>query len=131
MLVVDKVDDGYPWITVIDVVSKSRGVNDRKLDLELFLFKLSFDDLNFGQLVKLLQMPTRVVFGGWKLGRKKCVDKSRLSQARLTDDHHSEVGASFCDDFVPLNKKGGSRVREKKRRVAWYEKEKDAPDLAS
>ena len=63
MLVVNKLDNWEPGVAVVDVVSKSRGIDDGQLDLELALFQLSLDDFDFGQLVKLLVVTLGVVFG--------------------------------------------------------------------
>jgi hypothetical protein len=38
MLVINKVDDGSPRFTVVDIVSKSWSINDREFDLEGLLF---------------------------------------------------------------------------------------------
>ena len=61
MLVVNEVDNRRPGVTVIDVVSEPGGVDDRKLDLELFLFKLGLDYLHLCQFVELLVMTPAVV----------------------------------------------------------------------
>ena len=54
MLVVDELDNGRPRVTVVDVVAKAKCVDDCQLDLELLLFKLSLDDLDLSELVKLV-----------------------------------------------------------------------------
>lgn len=43
MLIVNEVNNWYPRMSVVDIVSKSRCVNDGELDLEHFLFKLFID----------------------------------------------------------------------------------------
>lgn len=48
MLVIDELDNGGPRVGVVDVVAKSRGVDDSELDFELFLLELGFDDLDLG-----------------------------------------------------------------------------------
>lgn len=63
MLIVNELDDGKPGITVVDVVSESRGVDDSQLDLELTLLQLGLDNLHLGELVQLLVMALVVVFG--------------------------------------------------------------------
>lgn len=68
MLVVDEFDNGGPRVTVVDVVTESRRVNDSKLDFELFLFKLGLDDLNLCKFVELLVMAPVVVFRGGEFG---------------------------------------------------------------
>ena len=40
----DEINDGSPAITVVDVISESRGVDDSELDLELLLLEFSLDD---------------------------------------------------------------------------------------
>jgi len=62
MLVVNKVDDGRPRVAVVDVVTKTGRVDDCELDLELFLLKLSLDDLDFRELVELLVVTSAVIF---------------------------------------------------------------------
>ena len=62
MLVVNEVDDGRPRVAVVDVVTKTRGVNHSELDLELFLLELSLDDLDFRELVELLVVASVVIF---------------------------------------------------------------------
>ena len=42
------------------------------------------DDAYFGELVELLHVAARVIFGRGQLGRKKSVDERRLSQSTLT-----------------------------------------------
>lgn len=64
MLVVNEVYNRCPRVAVVDVVAKSRRVNDRELCFELLLFELSLNDLHLGQLVKLLVV-TAVVVLGW------------------------------------------------------------------
>lgn len=83
MLVVNEVDDGSPRVPVVDVVTKSRGINNSELGLELLLLKLGLDDLDLGQLVELLVVTTVVVLRGRNLGREECVDQGRLSETRL------------------------------------------------
>lgn len=63
MLVVNELNDGHPGVPVVDVVTKAGGVNDSELDLELLLFELSLNDLYLSQLIKLLVVPSVVVFG--------------------------------------------------------------------
>lgn len=46
MLVVNKVNDGGPGIAVVNIVAKSGGVDDGQLDLEGFLLKFGFDDID-------------------------------------------------------------------------------------
>ena len=45
VLVIDKVDNGSPGVTVVDVVAEPGRIDHRKLDLERFLFKFSLDFL--------------------------------------------------------------------------------------
>lgn len=61
MLVVDEVDNWGPRVAVVDVVAESGGVNDGKLDFELFLLQFCLDDFDLGQLVELLEMTTVVI----------------------------------------------------------------------
>ena len=48
MLIVNEIDNRCPRVAVVDVVTKSGGVDDSELRLELFLLELSFDDLDLG-----------------------------------------------------------------------------------
>ena len=74
MLVVNEFDDREPRVTVVDVVTESRGVNDRELDLELTFLELSLDNFDLCELVQLLVMTFVVVFCGRQFGREKGVD---------------------------------------------------------
>ena len=68
MLVVNEVDNRRPRVPIVDVVTKARGVNDSKLDLELLLLKLGLDNLDLSQFVQLLVVASAVVFGRRQLG---------------------------------------------------------------
>lgn len=83
VLVIDKVDDGRPRVTVVDIVTKAGGVDDGQLDFELFLLQLSLDDLHLCQLVELLQVTTCVVLGRRQLRGEQRVDECRFTQPRL------------------------------------------------
>ena len=63
MLVIYEFDNGEPRVTVVDIVTKARGIDNGKLDLELALLKLGLDDFNLSELVELLVMTLAVVFG--------------------------------------------------------------------
>ena len=62
MLVVNELNNWEPGVAVVDIVSKSRGVNDREFDLELTFLELSLDDLDFSQFIQLLVVTSAVVF---------------------------------------------------------------------
>jgi hypothetical protein len=64
MLVVNKVDDWQPRITVVDIITESRCVNHSELDLELLLLKLSLNNIDFGELVKLLVVTPAIALSG-------------------------------------------------------------------
>ena len=83
MLIIYKINNRHPRITVIHIVAKAWGVNDGQLDLELFLFKFGFDDLDFGELVELFFVTTTVVARRRKLGGEECVDECRFTETRL------------------------------------------------
>lgn len=102
MLVVNEVDDWCPGILVVYVVTETRSVDHRELDLEGLFFELGLDDLDLGELVELLDVSAPVVFCGGQLGRKERVDQSGLAQAGFTNNHDGEVGSLLCNDFVPL-----------------------------
>ena len=68
MLVVNEVDNRRPRVPIIDIVTKARGVNDSKLDLELLLLELGLDDLDLSQFVQLLVVASAIVFGRRQLG---------------------------------------------------------------
>jgi len=114
-------DDREPRVTVVDVVTESRGVNDGELDLELTFLELSLDNLNLWRLVQLLVMTLVVVFCRRQFGREKGVNQGGLPQPGLaystssatppqktnklllrTNNHDGEMRATFCNDFVPL-----------------------------
>ena len=80
VLVVNEVDDGSPRVTVVDVVAEARGVDDGELRLELLLLELGLDDLNLGELVKLLLVALVVVLVRRELGGEEGVDERRLSK---------------------------------------------------
>ena len=63
MLIVDEVDNGQPRITVVDIVTKSRRVNNCELDFELLLLKLCLNDIDFSELVELLVVTAAVALG--------------------------------------------------------------------
>ena len=63
MLIVNKVDDRQPRITVVDIVAESRCVNYSELDLELFFLELGFDDIDLGELVELFVVTPAVALG--------------------------------------------------------------------
>ena len=68
VLVVNEVDNRRPRVPIVDVVTKARGVNDSKLDLELLLLELGLDDLDLSQFVQLLVVASAIVFGRRQLG---------------------------------------------------------------
>lgn len=61
MLIVNEVDDGRPRVAVVHVVTKSGGVDDGQLRLELLLLQFRLDDFNFRKFIKLLVMAAVVV----------------------------------------------------------------------
>lgn len=46
MLIIHEVDDRGPRVAVVDVVAKTRGINDSELDFERLLLELGFDDVD-------------------------------------------------------------------------------------
>ena len=84
MLVVNELNDWEPWIAVVDIVSKSRGVNDRKFDLELTFLELSLNNLDFSQFIQLLVVASTVVFSRWQFGGEESVDEGGFAQSRFT-----------------------------------------------
>ena len=64
MLVVNEVDNRRPRVPVVHVVTESGAVNDGEFSLELLLLELSLNNLDLGELVKLL-----IVTFGVRLGR--------------------------------------------------------------
>lgn len=74
MLVVDEIYDREPGVTVVDVVTESRGVNDGELDFELTFFQLGLDNFDLCQFVQLLVMTLVVVFCLGEFCREKRVD---------------------------------------------------------
>ena len=74
MLVVNEFYNREPGVTVVDVVTESRGVDDRELDLELTFLELSLNYFDFCQLVQLLVMAFVVVFSGGQFSREEGVD---------------------------------------------------------
>lgn len=83
MLIIDKIDDWDPRVTVVDVVTKARRVNHCQLDFELLFFKFCFNNLDFSQFVELLEVTTTVVLGGVQLSGEKSVDERGFPQTRL------------------------------------------------
>lgn len=47
MLIIYKVDNGAPGVTVVHVVTESGSINHGKLDLELLFLEFSLADFNF------------------------------------------------------------------------------------
>lgn len=74
VLVVNEFDDGCPRVSVIDIISEARCVDDGELALELLLLELCFNDVDLHCLVELLCMSTTVVFASGELGGEKGVD---------------------------------------------------------
>lgn len=74
VLVVDEFYNREPRVTVVDVVTESRGVDDCELDLKLTFLELSLDNFDFCQLVQLFVMAFVVVFSGGQLRREEGVD---------------------------------------------------------
>ena len=64
VLVVNEVDNRRPRVPVVHVVTESGAVNDGEFSLELLLLELSLNNLDLGELVKLL-----IVTFGVRLGR--------------------------------------------------------------
>lgn len=83
VLIIDEIDNWGPRITVVDIIPKSGGVNNGKLDFELLLLELCLDDLDLCQLVELLVVTPRVVFGRRQFGGEERVDESGLAQTRF------------------------------------------------
>lgn len=73
VLVINEVDDWRPGIAVIDIVTKSGGIDDGKFDLELLFLKLSLNDFDFCELVELFVVPPAVVPSRRQLSSEKCV----------------------------------------------------------
>ena len=46
MLIINKVNNRGPRISVVDIVPETRRVDHRELDFERLFFELSLDDLN-------------------------------------------------------------------------------------
>ena len=89
MLVVNEFDDRQPGVTIVDIVTKTRGVNDSELDLELTFLKLGLDYFNLGELVELFVVTFIVVFRGRQFSGKEGVDQGCFTQTRLA-----------CPDFI-------------------------------
>ena len=94
MLVVNEVDDGAPRITVVDIVTKTGGVDHGEFDLELLLLKFSLDDIDLCQFVELLVMAASIVLWKTKLGSEERVNECGLSQTRFA--YVDAVKARYC-----------------------------------
>ncbi len=46
VLVINKIDNGRPGVTVVDVVTETRRVDDRELDLERLFFQFCLDNID-------------------------------------------------------------------------------------
>lgn len=84
MLVINKVDDGGPRVAVIHVVTKTGRVDHGELYFELLFLKLSLDNLNLSELVKLLVVAPVVTLCRGELGGEERVDECRFTQSRFT-----------------------------------------------
>jgi hypothetical protein len=102
MLVVQKLDDGLPAVTVVDVVSETRCVNDGQANLEELLLQFGLGDLNLDSLVDLLGKTSTVVGVVFDGGAEEGVDEGCLAETRLASDHDGEGGTSLRDDLVTL-----------------------------
>lgn len=63
MLIIHKVNNWDPRITVVDIVAKARCINHSELDFELFFLQFGLDDFDFDGLVELLLVATIIVLG--------------------------------------------------------------------
>lgn len=95
MLIVNEVDNRSPRITVIDVVTKPWGIDHSEFDFELFLLKLSLDDFNFRELVKLLVVTAVVALGWRQLSRKQRVDEGSFAKSRLACTSSGMISTSI------------------------------------
>ena len=84
MLVVDELDNWKPRVAVVNIVSKSRSVNDGEFDLELTFLKLSLDNFHFSQFIQLFVVAPVVVFSGRQFGGEESIDEGSLAQPRFT-----------------------------------------------
>lgn len=83
MLVVNELDNGSPRVTVVDVVTESRRVNDGELDFELFLLELGLDNLDFCEFVELLVVTPVVVFRRREFGGEEGIDECGFAETGL------------------------------------------------
>lgn len=71
MLIIDEIDDGRPRVFIIDIVAKTRSINDCELDFELLLLKFCLDDIYLGIFIfELLDVTPDVVFACSELRRE-------------------------------------------------------------
>lgn len=96
VLIIYEVDNRCPRVAVVDIVTKSRSVNDSEFDLERLLFQFCFDDVHLqdpfkvrqfkraqesipnlylSKLVELLDVSAVVVFGRREFSRKESIDQ--------------------------------------------------------
>lgn len=98
MLVVNELHDREPRVSVVDIVAKSRRINDREFDLELLFLELSLDYFDLCELVELLVVTLGVVLGRRQLGGEEGVNESRLPEPGLACASASERGSIKEDE---------------------------------
>jgi hypothetical protein len=108
VLVIQKLNDGVPVVSVVHIVTESRGVDNSQLNLEQLFFELytrnfwcwvrwcnrsfywllglpltSFGDLNLDSLVQLFRVALNMILMLLDASGKKSVDEGSLTQTRL------------------------------------------------
>lgn len=137
VLVIQKLNDGVPVVSVVHIVTESRGVDNSQLNLEQLFFELytknfwcwvrwcnrsfywllalpltSFGDLNLDSLVQLFRVALDILLMLLDASGEKSVDKSSLTQTRL---------ACFSKVLFSLNvlSRIGNCTWRKNRRWYW------------
>lgn len=102
VLIIEELNNWLPAVTVVDVVSKTRRVDNRQADLEELLLQLGLGDFNLNGLVNLLGMASAVVGVVLDGGAEKSVDKGGLAESRLASNHNGEGSTALGDNLVAL-----------------------------
>lgn len=83
MLIVNKVNDRNPAMTVIHIITKTRSINNGQLDLKHLFLQFSSGDLDLSSFGRDLCTSLIQVFGLLDGGCEECIDKCCLATTRF------------------------------------------------
>lgn len=100
MLVVKELNYRLPRLLIVDIVAKTRGVNNVEADFESLLFELGLGYADLDGLANRPGMAGRAVCVGLYGGREKSVDEGGFAESGLTGKHDGECGTALCNNLV-------------------------------